>query len=583
MALQDLLDLSQARKKIGISEERITAVLPIIRQYAAFWREYPDLFVDFLVRGTRTEQKEGEFKFFFYQRVFLRCVMRYQYVYAVFPRAYSKSFLSVMALIIRCILYPGVHLFVTSGGKEQGASILHDKVHEICELIPSLKREIDWGRGKSSESKDKVRYIFKNGSVLDNLAARESSRGQRRHGGLMEECVGIDDQILREVIIPVMAIDRRAKDGTTHEEEPVNKSQIYITTAGYKNTYPYDRLIGLLVRMVTQPDRCMVLGGTWRTPVAMGLQRKTFINDQKQEGTFNEASFEREYESIWTGAVEDAFFNVERFNANRVLNQPEYEASGRSSKLSYYILGVDVGRKGCSTVVCVVKVTPQTNGESIKSLVNIYTMDDVHFEDQAIKLKKLYYKYKARRLVIDANGVGLGLIDYMVKPQINLDTSEVIPDFGVYGGTQEDAQQEYKVYKTPNTELDAMYLMKANAPVNTEAHSIIQSVINSGKIKFLIDERTAKEKLLTTKVGQNMTTDARKDYLRPFTLTTSLREEIMNLREENEGLNIILKQVNKNIKKDKVSALEYALYYIKKEEERKKKKTFRASDWMFMN
>ena len=583
MALQDLLDLSQTRKKIGISEERITAVLPIIRQYAAFWREYPDLFVDFLVRGTRTEQKEGEFNFFFYQRVFLRCVMRYQYVYAVFPRAYSKSFLSVMALIIRCILYPGVHLFVTSGGKEQGASILHDKVHEICELIPSLKREIDWGRGKSSESKDKVRYIFKNGSVLDNLAARESTRGQRRHGGLMEECVGIDDQILREVIIPVMAIDRRAKDGTTHEEEPVNKSQIYITTAGYKNTYPYDRLIGLLVRMVTQPDRCMVLGGTWRTPVAMGLQRKTFINDQKQEGTFNEASFEREYESIWTGAAEDAFFNVERFNANRVLNQPEYEASGRSSKLSYYILGVDVGRKGCSTVVCVVKVTPQTNGESIKSLVNIYTMDDVHFEDQAIKLKKLYYKYKARRLVIDANGVGLGLIDYMVKPQINLDTSEVIPDFGVYGGTQEDAQQEYKVYKTPNTELDAMYLMKANAPVNTEAHSIIQSVINSGKIKFLIDERTAKEKLLTTKVGQNMTTDARKDYLKPFTLTTSLREEIMNLREENEGLNIILKQVNKNIKKDKVSALEYALYYIKKEEERKKKKTFRASDWMFMN
>ena len=185
MALQDLLDLSQARKKIGISEERINAVLPIIRQYAAFWREYPDLFVDFLVRGTRTEQKEGEFKFFFYQRVFLRCVMRYQYVYAVFPRAYSKSFLSVMALIIRCILYPGVHLFVTSGGKEQGASILHDKVHEICELIPSLKREIDWGRCKISESKDKVRYIFKNGSVLDNLAARESTRGQRRHGGLM--------------------------------------------------------------------------------------------------------------------------------------------------------------------------------------------------------------------------------------------------------------------------------------------------------------------------------------------------------------------------------------------------------------
>lgn len=583
MALQDLLDLSTSRKKIGLSEERINAVMPVIRKYTAFWREYPDLFVDFLVRGTRIEQKEGEFKFFFYQRVFLRCVMRYQYVYAVFPRAYSKSFLSVMALMVRCILYPGVHLFVTSGGKEQGASILHDKVNEICDLIPSFKREIDWGRGKSQESKDKVRYVFKSGSVLDNLAARESTRGQRRHGGLMEECVGIDDQILREVIIPVMAIPRRAKDGTTHEEEAVNKSQIYITTAGYKNTYPYDRLIGLLVRMITQPDRCMVLGGTWRTPVAVGLQQKTFITDQKNEGTYNEASFEREYESIWSGTVEDAFFNAEIFNRNRILNQPEYEASGRSSKLSYYVLSVDVGRKGCDTVVCIFKVTPQPHGEPIKSLVNIYTMTDTHFEDQAIKLKKLYYKYKARRIVIDANGLGVGLVDFMVKPQINPETSEVIPDFGVYGGTQDDAVQEYKKYKTNSTELDVLYLMKANAPINTEAHSITQSVLNSGKIKFLIDERTAKQKLLTTKVGQNMTTEARSDYLRPFSLTTSLREEIMNLREENEGLNIILKQANKSIKKDKFSALEYGLYYIKKVEEDKKKKKFRAADWMFMN
>ena len=164
--------------------------------------------------------------------------------------AYSKSFLSVMVLMIRCILYPGAHLFVTSGGKEQGASILHDKIHEICDLIPAFKREIDWGRGKSLEGKDKVRYLFKNGSVLDNLAARESTRGQRRHGGLMEECVGIDDAILREVIIPVMAISRRAKDGTVNEYEPLNKSQIYITTAGYKGTFPYDRLIGLIVHML---------------------------------------------------------------------------------------------------------------------------------------------------------------------------------------------------------------------------------------------------------------------------------------------------------------------------------------------
>nr|DAI51025.1 MAG TPA: terminase large subunit [Caudoviricetes sp.] len=35
----------------------------------------------------------------------------------------------------------------------------------------------------------------------------------------------------------------------------------------------------------------MVMGGTWRTPVAVGLQSKSFLADQKSEGTYNEASF----------------------------------------------------------------------------------------------------------------------------------------------------------------------------------------------------------------------------------------------------------------------------------------------------
>ena len=580
MALQDLLDLSQSRKKIGLSEERVDAILPVVRRYIAFWREYPDLFVDFMVRGNTTEKKDGEFRFYFYQRVFLRTVMRYQYVYAVFPRAYSKSFLTVMSMMIRCILYPDAHLFVTSGGKEQGASILSSKVTEICKLIPSFNREIDWRRGKTQIGKDNVKYVFKNGSTLDNLAARETSRGQRRHGGTMEECVGINDDILREVIIPVMAVSRRAKDGTVNEKEPLNKSQVYITTAGYKGTYPYDRLVGMLVRMVMQPERCMVLGGTWRTPVAMGLQSKTFIKDQKEEGTYNEASFEREYESVWSGSTEDAFFNAEAFDRNRVLNQPEYEYSGRSAKTASYVISVDVGRKGCDSVVCIFKVTPHAQGAAVKTLVNMYTMTDEHMEDQAIKIKKLYYKYNASRIVLDGNGLGIGLVDYMVKPQIDPDTTEVIPDFGIYN----DEEQYYKKYRTPSTELDAIYIIKANAPINTEAHVNARTQLSSGKVKFLIDERLAKNKLLATKVGQNMSPEERANYLKPFTLTSILKEEMMNLREENEGVNIILKQANKGIRKDKFSSFEYGLYYIKLEEDKKKKKKrFNAKDWMLMN
>lgn len=120
MALENLMELSTSRKrkKIGISEERVRPIIPVLCQYISFWREYPDLFIDFLQDGG-DPTVEKKLNFYFYQRVFLRAAIRYKYVYMVFPRAYSKSFLSVLVLMCRCILYPRAKLFVTSGGKER--------------------------------------------------------------------------------------------------------------------------------------------------------------------------------------------------------------------------------------------------------------------------------------------------------------------------------------------------------------------------------------------------------------------------------------------------------------------------------
>ena len=79
-----------------------------------------------------------------------------------------------------------------------------------------------------------------------------------------------------------------------------------------------------------------------------------------------------------------------------------------------------------------------------------------------------------------------------------------------------------------------------------------------------------------------MKPEERAEYLKPFTLTSILKEEMMNLREENEGINIILKQANRSIRKDKFSAFEYGLYYIKQEEDKSKKRKKRnISDMMF--
>lgn len=90
-------------------------------------------------------------------------------------------------------------------------------------------------------------------------------------------------------------------------------------------------------------------------------------------------------------------------------------------------------------------------------------------------------------------------MDYMVKSQVDPETDDFFPDFGV----QNDDDGEYKKYRTDRTEYDAIYEIKANAPINTEAHSNAQTQMRAGKVKFLIDERIAKNKLLGTKKGSS--------------------------------------------------------------------------------
>lgn len=560
MTLNDLMHFSTGRDKIrqDVTEERVKNQLDNLRNLIAFFREYPDIFVDF-IKG-----EDCHFKFYFYQRVFLRVAMRHRYTYATFPRGFSKSFLSILILILRCVLFPGSHLFVTATGKEQAASITIAKVKEICDKIPALNNEINWGRGQSKTNKTDVQCIFKNGSVIDVLAVSERSRGQRRNGGVMEECASMDQDKLNEIIIPTTNIDRELPDGSRHPEEVVNKSQVYITTAGYKNSFAFDKLIELLIQSIIEPDQAMIMGGSYEIPVKEGAQDKDFIEQLKMQDTYTEDSFDREYCSKWTGDIDGAFFSSNKIDRCRTIMLPEYESSAKRSKDAFYVIGVDVGRLGCSTEACVFKVAPQTTGTPIKSLVNIYSREAEHFEEQAIFIKRLYYAYDARVVALDANGMGIGLVDYLVKPQYDAEMGETLPPFGVMN----DDEGIYKKFKTFDTEIDALYLIKANAAFNTEAYSYAQAQLSAGKIKLLIDEKSAKERLMATKRGQDMNADERAEYLMPFVATNALKEQLLNLvlKSGSTNINIILDQSSRRIPKDKVSAFIYGLYWIKQDE-----------------
>lgn len=286
-------------------------------------------------------------------------------------------------------------------------------------------------------------------------------------------------------------------------------------------------------------------------------------------------------ESGWSGAVDGAFFDPVVFDKHRVLQLAETEFNGRNSDKAYYVLGIDVGRIGCTTEVVVCKVSPSQTGVPVKNIVNLYSYEEEHFAAQAIKIKRIFKQFNCNIAVVDANGLGVGLVDELVRDTEDPDTGEFLPNLGVYNDDPD--KPVYKRFENENTIHNALYLMKANVAINTELYAYAQAQMRSGKVRFLIDENIAKNKLMSQAQSKRMSRNKRSEYLQPFVMTSILRDQMLNLVQENEGANIILKQQTRTIKKDKFSAFIYALWWSKIQEESKKKKKFDASKMMLFS
>ena len=585
MALKDLLEtqgMVESAGDVDLSEKNVMRHMDKYRQLIAYWRVYPDRFVDYLC----SLNPKNSFKFFFYQRFYLRAIFRHRYVYATFTRGFSKSFMAVLALMIEAILYPGSKLFMASDVKQQSASILVSKTEELIRLIPALAKEIEWDtRGKNVKttmSKDKVSYQFKNGSVIENLAASESSRGQRYTSGIIEECAKIDGKILNAVIIPTMAVDRNI-NGQVDRSEKINRRQLYITSAGYKATFAYEKLIQLYCQMVVDPKQAFVFGGDYRLSLAEGRLSEEDMSATQADATYDDTTFAMEYGSVWSGVADGSFFDPDTFEKWRTVENPDMKYDNRT-KGGYYVMGVDVGRFGCTTEIVIMKVVPSTHTKFPKKYIqNIFSYEGENFVYQAINLKRLFNRYQCKVCVLDGNGLGAGLVDNLVLDQDDPDTGETLYGWGVLNKYDEDMDR-YSKYETSNTIHDALYVIKANRELNSSLYAYTQAQLMAGRVRFPISSQAAEANLLSLEKGKAMTKGQREDYLMPFKQTDILKLQMLNLVIKDDVVGaIVLKQSNTRLNKDKFSALIYALYWCKMEDEKAGKRKSNFGDFVFFS
>ena len=533
-----------------LSERRIEKNMTLYQQYISLWTVYPDLYLKLITPTT------SKFRLKFFQIIFLRACLRYGRVLTIAPRAAGKSFICILALYLICMFRPGSHVFQCAPGKAQGAKIANQKIHQLWDLLPLLKEEI---LGEGNFGNDYVKLSFRNGSILDVISPLNSARGNRATVGILDEFRDHDANNVNEIILPFLNIERPMVNQDKNEYEP-QQVQLWISSASDKNTFAYDKTIELMELAILQPEKVFCWGFDYRVPVYTGLLSKDFLNEMQMSSTFSEQGFAKEYMSRFVGSSDDAWFDYEKLLTHRRIVNPETHEIVRSDIESFYILSVDVARKGCQTACTVLKVYP--GGEKYTcNVVNVYvlgkTEDEKVFDRQVIELKRLIKRFNPREVVLDINGIGVGFADFMIKESLDPVTGEVLPAYGFipdHDFGYEDIQ--------PRNCPKIIYGIKATGQINSDMHTALYAKVYSGCVNFLISERKARDKINATEVGKKMTPEQKIARLMPHEMTSQLIDEIVNLRTKPTGINnqIKVELINQRMTKDKFSALEMGIY-----------------------
>ena len=164
----------EIEKGVVLNEDYLKEHFDEIGEMFSIFSAYPDIYLDLI------KPQDSNFELFFYQRITLRAVMRYKDIFITAPRAFSKSFITILGLILQCVFIPGTKRFICAPNKNQSAQIAKEKIVEIYDHWPLLRKEVIGGEISDTPGnfgKDYVTLKFRNGSQFDVVGALDSQRG----------------------------------------------------------------------------------------------------------------------------------------------------------------------------------------------------------------------------------------------------------------------------------------------------------------------------------------------------------------------------------------------------------------------
>ena len=540
-----------------VIQEKSDRIMEGVAYWASFYRKNPQRFAkDYL-----------NIRLKLFQKILIYMMMISTNFMYLASRGQGKTWLVSLYCIIRCILYPGTKIVVASGVKAQAIEV-------ISKIELEFLKNYSWG---SLNLKGEISYIssstnnpiceFRNGSYIHVVTSNDNARHNRANIVVIDEFRMVDlntiNTVLRKFLTAPRSPGYLEKPEYAHLIE--RNCEMYLSSAWYQAHWCYEKAKAYFANMLDDTKKYFCVGLPYQLALKEGLLDRAQVEDEMSEKDFDPISWRMEMECIFQGSTDGAFYDFMDLSKCRKIKNPYYTLDIYDKRginipeltpFEKRILSVDVAlmatrkHNNDAASLCLNVALPNDSTYT-SNIVYVETFEGLSTDELGIIVMRYFYKYKCTDLVLDTQGNGLGVYDFIIKDQYDTSTGETYEALTACNNDETAERCKAKSAKK------VVWCIKANAEFNSTAATQLRAGIKNGNINLLCSEFDAEETLRKTPGYNKMSPTEQSKLSLPHVQTSLLINEMINLEHEIKDNKVKLKE-RSGMRKDRFSSLEYS-------------------------
>lgn len=490
-------------------------------------------------------------------------------------RGIGKTFISAVYCVIRCILYPGTMVCIVSGTRGQAINVLEKIIYELKPLSAELRAEINDKETQINGTKAQI--VFHNTSRIKVVTASDNARGNRCNVLILDEFRLIDldtiNTVLRKFLtlrrMPAYAQLTEAQRKAEYDKE--ENLSLYLSSAYFKSHWSYTKCVDTFKAMLDPARHQFVCGFPYQLSLLEGLLKRSDVEDEMSETDFSEVKFNMEMSAEFYGAADGAFFDLDSIYKNRRIKYPMFPQS-IANKLGNHpeirikpkqhgeirILSADIAvmsskrHNNDASAIYINQMLPTKSGRYSCNFVYTDSWEGMLTQNQALLIRKWFDEFDCDYIVLDAQGVGSGIYDLLIRDIADPETGEIYPALGCYNNSD---MADRCVPGAPKV----IWAIKASAQFNSDCAYLLREGFRSGRIRMLMNEYDAKSCLENIPKYSSLSQADQMAIQMPYIHTSLTVDELVNLKHEDSNGKIRISEKS-GCRKDRYSSLSYNNY-----------------------